>query len=568
MLVGLLCLPGSLRAATLTGSFASLPVSARVNLSAEGTLDWGHWGLVNEWTYNHKYGMPQQITFSIITDEFATDGPFLLETGESDFSWNDGTPSRLTASTTNGVSVFGDKLPGNVWTGFRLQCPADAGLRRLKLYVGTSGAEATLRASLSGAPAYSDTTFNGATGPAEGVYQLSFQANSPGQILTVYFESGDPTGYIFLKAATLEGPNTPPQVAVTTPADGSVLVAPGLLSVTAAALDGDGVVSNLMLWNGASLLGQAPTGTLTVTLTNPPANAYRLVAVATDNLGLSITSFPANVFVTTGGGTLVGGVSTNTPPNVNLSTEGTSDWAHWGLRSYDSFNRKVSANPRIPNLQVLNASAIDLNQYYGNYTAFSWDDGAPETQAADSSTGVFLYGTNDPPAGFQIAVPATNQLYQLKLYAGLFCATGRLEAWMSDWSAPPYFDSTLSRAYENGWAVYTLRFSSPNPGALLNLTWIPVALHEPKFGNLTWQAITLKEEPPPPLLTVVTPPATNQFAFTFRAEPGLNYQVLFAGELCSPSWQSLTNFTGAGEMVLAVDPAIDGSQRFYKVAVE
>ncbi len=140
VLVGLLCLPGSLRAATLTGSFASLPISARVNLSAEGTLDWGHWGLVNEWTYNHKYGMPQQITFSIITDEFATDGPYLLETGESDFCWNDGTASRLTASTTNGVSVFGDKLPGNVWTGFRLQWPADAGLRRLKLDVGTSGA--------------------------------------------------------------------------------------------------------------------------------------------------------------------------------------------------------------------------------------------------------------------------------------------------------------------------------------------------------------------------------------------------------------------------------------------
>ena len=77
--------------------------------------------------------------------------------------------------------------------------------------MGTSGAEATLRASLSGAPAYSDTTFNGATGPAEGAYQLNFQANSPGQILTVYFESADPTGYIFLKAATLEGPNVAAQ---------------------------------------------------------------------------------------------------------------------------------------------------------------------------------------------------------------------------------------------------------------------------------------------------------------------------------------------------------------------
>jgi hypothetical protein len=39
-------------AGTLIGSQSSAPAS--VNLTAEGTLDWGHWGLAAQNDFNHK----------------------------------------------------------------------------------------------------------------------------------------------------------------------------------------------------------------------------------------------------------------------------------------------------------------------------------------------------------------------------------------------------------------------------------------------------------------------------------------------------------------------------------
>ena len=61
----LLTWSGIVSAATLSGSFATLAPGTTVDLSAEGQLDWGHWGLVTEWSYNHKYGVAPQITCSL-----------------------------------------------------------------------------------------------------------------------------------------------------------------------------------------------------------------------------------------------------------------------------------------------------------------------------------------------------------------------------------------------------------------------------------------------------------------------------------------------------------------------
>src|SRR5512135_27396 len=84
VLCGLLTSSAMVPAATLTGRFAYCPSSVTVNLSEEGTLDWGHWGLWNEWTYNHKYGVAQQIRYSFITVEGypGWPGPYLIPYGE------------------------------------------------------------------------------------------------------------------------------------------------------------------------------------------------------------------------------------------------------------------------------------------------------------------------------------------------------------------------------------------------------------------------------------------------------------------------------------------------------
>ncbi len=564
----------------LSGAFTALSPGATIDLSGEGQLDWGHFGLVTEWSYNHKYGVPQQITYSFITDTndpytyTYPDGPWGLESGTTGFTWTNGTPVRSTTTTTNGVYIFGDKLAlGNIPTGFQIKCPADTSPRTLKVYIGTSGdpnplgaALTTFSASLSGVPTYTNNSLSTATGPLSGVFTLNFQADSPGQELTVDFTSNDTSAYIFLQAATLAGTDSPPTVTISGPTDGANFTAPATFSLTATAAD-DGTVTNLVLLSGSTILGQSASGLLSVPLNNQTASTYSFVAVATDNGGLSVTSLAVRVYVTTNGGTLFGSVE-SPPGSVDLTGEGTNDWGHWGLNSPTNFDHKVDVTQQIPNVVLLNASAANLASYTGNLTGYSWSDGTPTAQALSTETGVFLYATNNPPAGFQLTVPAANLLRRLKVYTGLYRAQGRLDAWLSDFSALPYSDSSLSMGYANACAVYSFAFASPNPGANLVITWTPAATFDANFGNLTWQAATLRQQPSPPLLHAVPAPTPNQFALSFHAEAGANYTVLYADSLPALNWQVLTNFPGTGADAVIVDPGIGGSQRFYRVQVQ
>lgn len=480
-------------AATLTGTFTPLQ-GATVDLSAEGKLDWGHWGLVTEASYNHKYGVTPQISYSFTTDQYLNDGPYHQTSGTNAFSWNGGTPTLTATNTSTGIYILGDKLPGNTPTGFQIQCRADTTLKHLKLYVGTYNAQCTLSASLTGTSgSYSDSSLTSTTF-SNGVYMINFQASSAGQTLTVTFTTPDNVGYSILQAATLAGPDVPPAVSITSPANGTVFGAPATFSVAAAASDPDGTITNLLLLKNSVFAAQATSGTLNVNFTNQPGNAYNLLAVASDNAGLSITSAPVTVYSLTGGGTLTGSVTSPTPA-ADLTAEGTVDWAHWGLTNGASFDRKAGVAQRISNVTPINATTNAFLHYGDDFTSYSWSDGTPTASESGSTTGIFIYGTNNPAVGFSLTVPATNTPRRLKLYVGLYSGQARLDAWLSDWSALPYSDSSLSVAYQNGYAIYSIVFASTNAGATLNVTWTSVQLFDANYGNITWQAATLADVP-------------------------------------------------------------------------
>jgi hypothetical protein len=573
---------GSLLSSSSLSSAATLSVSydylwpGTNNLSQEGTLDWGQWGLVNEFSYNHKYGVPQQITYSFITDYAdypAWDGPFIFDYRYGymlDYSWTDGTPSRAVEDTWNAVTMYGDKLqPDNNPAGFRIQCKADTSPRTLKIYLsGGGGRETKFAARLTGALDYDHIWSDGYFGNR--VYTLNFQADSPGETLTAEFTCGDHWWYLTLDAATLAGTNSPPTVAITAPADSAVLSSPATFALTAAAADAEGTVTNLSLFRGATLLKKATSGAASVTLSNQAPGICDFFAVATDNGGLSRTSFPVRVCVKGNGGTLVGSVEP-TPPGVDLTAEGTADWAHWGLTSPLSFDRKAAVPQRIPNISLLNASSADLNNYTnysGDVITYSWSDGTP-TSGADSPTGIFLWLTNNPTAGFQLIVPAATYRRTLKVYVGLSYAQGKLDAWLTDFSALPYSDASVFDTDNDANAVYSLTFASPTPGANLVVTWTPVDAFNIFYANLNWQAATLSEQVSAPVLRVVyPPPATNRFALSFFARTGATYNVQFTTNLGSGNWQPLTNFAGTGADALITDRGIGVSRRFYRVLMQ
>src|SRR6185436_1440718 len=62
--------------------------------------------------------------------------------------------------------------------------------------------------------------------------------------------------------------------------------------------------------------------------------------------------------------------------NVNLTPEGSLDWAHWGLTATDDFKHKASISSKITNFTVIGDALIQ--QFNDNATGYTWTDGDPE----------------------------------------------------------------------------------------------------------------------------------------------------------------------------------------------
>jgi hypothetical protein len=118
----------------------------------------------------------------------------------------------------------------------------------------------------------------------------------------------------------------------------------------------------------------------------------------------------------TSGGSLVGSLATPVSP-INLTSEGTTDWAHWGLNTATSFDHKAGVSQRISNYTLLGTTSVA--RFADNPTAFTWSDGTPTASATNTNTGVFVPGLNK---GFQITLPADTTSRTLRIYLGLWKA--------------------------------------------------------------------------------------------------------------------------------------------------
>jgi hypothetical protein len=109
--------------------------------------------------------------------------------------------------------------------------------------------------------------------------------------------------------------NAPPTITITTPANGSVFLAPWTGTIQVTDGDTDGTVIQVDFRAGANLLGTIlnPPANASFTVSNLAAGSYALTAVATDNAGAATTSPAVNITVATG---------TNQPPGLtNLAVQ-------------------------------------------------------------------------------------------------------------------------------------------------------------------------------------------------------------------------------------------------------
>jgi len=170
-------------AGILSVSYQTIASNSVVDLSAQGTLDWVHWGLASATSVDRKASVPPILeSFTPIV----VGGGGALERFDDNFngySWKDGAPTVNTTNSPTGVYVIGKNC------GFKLKVPADITARTLKVYVGAFAAKGQFSASLSddSAPAYSDSSIENVSNGPSGCYTINFAAGSTGQTLTVTY---------------------------------------------------------------------------------------------------------------------------------------------------------------------------------------------------------------------------------------------------------------------------------------------------------------------------------------------------------------------------------------------
>ena len=188
--------------ASSTGGSGSLSGSGNssttaVNLTAEGTADWVHWG---DAALNRKSAVTPQI------GNYTEVGSGTVQKYSNDpraLNWTDGTPT-ASGSNENGLYI------NSLQNGFSFTAPADTSARTLTVHVGGWMSGGTLTAHLSDGSAadYVDTTAT-VNGQYDRNYTLTYAAASTGQTLKISWVTTSGTGNVTLNgtALSLSGPN-------------------------------------------------------------------------------------------------------------------------------------------------------------------------------------------------------------------------------------------------------------------------------------------------------------------------------------------------------------------------
>jgi hypothetical protein len=193
----------------------------------------------------------------------------------------------------------------------------------------------------------------------------------------------------------------------------------------------------------------------------------------------------AATLVTTGGtgsGSLSGSETDDeSGSTINLTTLGTSDWAHWGDNCTSI--AKSTGGGQISALQRVGSAPLQDDFYSNDPRAMSWGDGTPTTSSSANENGFYV-----SCEGLSFTVPATTSYKTLVVHVGGDAAAGTFTAHLSDGSAPDYVDAQPlnSNQFDRN---YTLHYKANSAGTL-SLSWM---LTQGQWsGNLTISGAALK----------------------------------------------------------------------------
>ena len=370
---------------------------------------------------------------------------------------------------------------------FELSAPADTSARTLVVYLGGSGATGRLEARLSdaSAPVYSETVSAG--GNFDRRLSLSYRAASAGQTLTVTWVQTGASGNISFSAASLQGASAPANQApvLAALADQSVTVG-ATLTVAVSASDADGpapLVLTTSALPGSASFSDAGDGSGTLSWTplagDVAGSPYSVTVTATDGAGLTTSKTFEITVLADGVGQLTPTLTAvNAGARFNLTSEGSSDWLHW----YTGINRKGAVTPQLA-VAAIGGTPLAWNPPDSvGRPRYDWSDGTP---TASNSTDTFVYQPG-VGRGFELSAPADTSARTLVVYLGGSGATGRLEARLSDASAPVYSETVSAGG--NFDRRLTLSYRAASAGQTLTVTWVQTGAS----GNISFSAASLQ----------------------------------------------------------------------------
>jgi chitinase len=100
-----------------------------------------------------------------------------------------------------------------------------------------------------------------------------------------------------LSTITVDIPNTPPTVSITSPASGAIFSWKPTITITATASDPGGSVTKVEFRDGTTVVGQDTSAPYAFTWRNAPSGTHSLTARATDNAGAATTSSAVGITV-------------------------------------------------------------------------------------------------------------------------------------------------------------------------------------------------------------------------------------------------------------------------------
>jgi hypothetical protein len=203
---------------------------------------------------------------------------------------------------------------------------------------------------------------------------------------------------------------------------------------------------------------------------------------------------------------LSGSLNTSPTGPVDLTNQGTLDWAVWnystnpinGTKTAAPSNRKSGVTPVIGSATTLVGNARGTTSTVPTLT-YTYTDGTAFSTLSPAATQGVLFDTslNDPNAGFTFTITGgqAGVAEVAKLYLTGFSATPKLTVSLP--GAADYVDQSV--AYPNNArpvSVYTINFTPDNTGDLLTVRY-QTSSGSTTNGNVDLQAVAVSPAPVP-----------------------------------------------------------------------